>query len=322
MDNTEMYSQTITKMNTILKEFNSSFRDEENEHYLLVTKNGEGVQVPISKRAAKTSSTIMELIETFDIELGGEVPLSVEDANLLTTAVQFMEVHWDDDRLLQKIIDEKKAEGWYYIRDEDGNIVKDENGNPKKQWRYHRNGSYHPFERYDHLIDYVNTVKDFDDDPEDYNDEYGQRDIVKYRAKYERYDEYSNAVKEFDKVFLKDCSFELLYQLMALANFLNTKPFYEFTTKTVALRLKGKSVYEIRKMLGITDEKLVYMEKLKQTQMTEEERVEFDEMTEEEKYKYVGVTEEALEEFRARDKASIDKEQAVVKKYLASSNSK
>jgi hypothetical protein len=108
---------------------------------------------------------------------------------------------------------------------------------------------------------------------------------------------------------------------MGLANFLNTKPFYEFTTKTVANRLKGKGVYEIRELLGITDEKLVYMEKLKQTEMTEEERVKFDEMSQEEQYKYVGVTEEAVNEFRARDKASIDKEQAVVNKYLSSTNS-
>lgn len=80
-------------------------------------------------------------------------------------------------------------------------------------------------------------------------------EIIKYMKKHgEMTDSNEEEVKEFDKNFVKNKSYKILFQLILAANYLHISKLMDLLSQTIADRIKNKSCDAIRKIFNITND--------------------------------------------------------------------
>ncbi|TMW81810.1 hypothetical protein EJD97_007764 [Solanum chilense] len=79
--------------------------------------------------------------------------------------------------------------------------------------------------------------------------------IIEYIKKHgEKTDSNEEEIKEFDKEYLKDKSYNDMFELIVAANYLHIVDLMNLLCQTIADRIKHKSVIAIRKIFGITND--------------------------------------------------------------------
>ncbi|KAH0711506.1 hypothetical protein KY289_007465 [Solanum tuberosum] len=78
--------------------------------------------------------------------------------------------------------------------------------------------------------------------------------IIEYMNKHaEKTNSNEKEIKEFDKKFLKDKSYQNMFELLAVANYLHISDLMNLLYQTIADKIKNKSVNAVRQIFGIVN---------------------------------------------------------------------
>ncbi|KAK4707894.1 hypothetical protein R3W88_028819 [Solanum pinnatisectum] len=79
--------------------------------------------------------------------------------------------------------------------------------------------------------------------------------IIEYMKKHgEKTDSNEEEIKEFDKEFMKDKSYQNMFHLVIAANYLHISDLMDLLCQTIADRIKNKSVNAVRQIFNIIND--------------------------------------------------------------------